>query len=110
MQSPQPSQQEELTKVNRERGAFRLSTRPPLAVVAKGKRPRRFTRHEAAKSLAKILELASKPLTECSIHGRPVTTSTLMAKDANHHGVTFTAKMQPKVEEGQAIELFFRCR
>eukprot|EP00291_Cryptomonas_curvata_P029192 CAMPEP_0172212614 /NCGR_PEP_ID=MMETSP1050-20130122/37117_1 /TAXON_ID=233186 /ORGANISM="Cryptomonas curvata, Strain CCAP979/52" /LENGTH=107 /DNA_ID=CAMNT_0012893319 /DNA_START=123 /DNA_END=443 /DNA_ORIENTATION=- len=56
-----------------------------------------------------MLELACKPLTESSIHGRPVTTSTLMAKDANHEGVTFTAKMQPKIDPGQAIELFFRC-
>ena len=67
-------------------------------------------RHEAEMSLAKILELACKPLTESSIHGRPVTTSTLMARDARHLGVTFTAKMQPAVVEGQSIDLFFRCR
>ncbi len=84
--------------------------RPQLPKVAKGKRPRRFKRHEAEDSLAKILALACKPLTESSIHGRPVTTSTLMAKDANHEGVTFTAKMQPKIEPGQPIDLFFRCR
>ena len=104
------SSQEEVLSDMRPRGAFKLSKRPALAVVAKGKRPRRFTRHEAAKSLAKILELACKPLTQTSIHGRPVTTSALMAKDANHQGMTFTAKMQPKVIEGQSVELFFRCR
>ena len=87
-----------------------LSSRPALPVVSKGKKPVRFSGYEADKSLAKILELSSRPLTASSLHGRPVTTSTLLGKDANHRGITFTAKMQPKIEPGQAVELFFDCR
>lgn len=101
------SSQEEICK---EDPSFKLSMRPPLPTIAKGKRPRQFKGYEAENSLAKILALACKPLTETQIHGRHVTTSTLMAKDANHEGVTFTAKMQPRIELGQPIDLFFRCR
>ena len=43
-----------------------------------------------------------------SVSQQQVTASALLGKDKNHEGVTFTANMQPKIEEGHYVEVRFR--
>ena len=82
---------------------------PP--VLAKGDSLLKFEKntYEADKSLKRILEISSRPLTARPIYGRAVTAASLLGKDAHHQGVTFTAQMQPDIKPGEKMELYFRC-
>ncbi|KAJ1495198.1 hypothetical protein T484DRAFT_1763151 [Baffinella frigidus] len=84
-------------------------TAPPE--LAAGKDPMRYgmRQYEADKSLQRIFSIADGPLTKQPVYGRPVTASALLGKDKNHEGVTFTANMQPKIDEGHYVEIFFNC-
>mmetsp|Transcript_24986 Transcript_24986/g.82363 ORF Transcript_24986/g.82363 Transcript_24986/m.82363 type:complete len:491 (+) Transcript_24986:144-1616(+) len=65
--------------------------------------------YEAEKALENIFRITCQPLTVGKINGKVITSTSLLGKDANHEGATFTAKMQPKITAGDDMELFFSC-
>eukprot|EP00960_Hanusia_phi_P051091 760593-Hanusia_phi.AAC.5 len=65
--------------------------------------------YEAEKALENIFRITCQPLTEQKINGKVITSTSLLGKDANHQGATFTARMQPKISAGDDMELFFSC-